>query len=149
MFFFSLVLVHIVIETEAANNYLMQFSLHLEFESHYFETGLVMGFSVKECEFEFVIFIVRIMKLFTKDDLKHTTLQYTGLNKNREIFISHLIVSILMMCAYRKKIWPLNSVHVVRLHINAAVCGELIKKKNTVLLFELVDSGNGSLDCAA
>lgn len=81
--------------------------------------------------------------------MQHTTLQHTGLNKNRKIFPSHIIVSILMMCAYRKKIWPLNLVHVVRPHINAAVCGELIRKKNTVLLFELIDSGNGSLDCAA
>lgn len=43
-FFFSLMPVLIVIENEAADNYLMQSSLHLEFESHYYETDLVMGF---------------------------------------------------------------------------------------------------------
>lgn len=49
----------------------------------------------------------------------------------------------------KEKIWPVNLLLVVPPHVNAAVCGELIQKKNTVLLFELVDVENGSLDCAA
>lgn len=49
------------------------------------------------------------------------------------------------MCI-KEENWPLNLVHVVRPYINAAVCGELIQNKNTVLFFEFIDSGNGSLD---